>query len=81
MTGKELIIHILENNLEDEPIFEDGKLAGFMSVSEVAEQLNVGAATVLTWLNLGYLNCIVLGDVIRIPFNPKITEMEVNAIE
>lgn len=81
MTGKELIIHILENNLENEPIFEDGKLAGFMSVSEVAEQLNVGAATVLTWLNLGYLNCIVLGDVIHIPFNSKITEMEVNAIE
>jgi len=69
MTGRELIIHILNNNLEDEPIFKDGKLTGFKTIGEVAEELEVGAATVLTWLNLGYLDCIVLGSMIFIPEN------------
>lgn len=69
MTGKELIIYILENDLEDEEIFADGKPTGFMTVGEVAMEFNVGAATVLTWLNLGYLDCIVLGDMIYIPYD------------
>ena len=67
MTGRELIIHILENNLEDEPIFKDGKLTGFVTVGEAAEMLEVGAATILAWLNLGYLDCVVLGNSIFIP--------------
>lgn len=77
MTGKELIIYILQNNLEDEPIFKDGKLIGFMTVSEVAEKMDVGAATVLTWLNLGYLSCIVLGDMIYIPNNKLMEEINI----
>lgn len=29
MTGKELILYILENNLEDSEIFKDGKFLDF----------------------------------------------------
>lgn len=79
MTGRELIIYILQNNLEDEPIFKDGKLTGFMTVGETAEKFDVGAATILTWLNLGYMDCVVLGDMIYIPNN--IIKMEEYAIE
>lgn len=79
MTGRELIIYILQNNLEDEPIFKDGKLIGFMTVGETAEKFDVGAATILTWLNLGYMDCVVLGDMIYIPNN--IIKMEEYAIE
>lgn len=77
MTGKELIIYILQNNLEDEPVFKDGKLTGFITVGEAAERMGVGAATVLTWLNLGYLNCIVLGDMIYIPNNLNMEETNI----
>lgn len=76
MTGRELIIHILNNNLEDEPIFKDGKLTGFVTIGEAAEKLEVGAATILTWLNLGYLNCIVLGNMIFIPETLNIVKTE-----
>lgn len=46
MTGKDLIIYILQNNLENEPIFKDGKLLGFISVDEAALKFGVGSATI-----------------------------------
>lgn len=66
MTGRDLIIYILANNLEDELVFKDGKFIGFVTVGEVAVEMNVGAATVLTWANQGRLQCIVVGDTIYI---------------
>ena len=53
MTGRDLIIYILENNLEDEPVFENGKFIGFMTPDEVAVQMNTGAATVIALANTG----------------------------
>lgn len=49
MTGRALIIYILENNLENKEIFKDGKIVGFISVSEAASKFNVGVGTVKTW--------------------------------
>lgn len=46
MTGRELIIYISENKLEDEPVIKDGKFIGFLTPLEVAAQMNVGVATV-----------------------------------
>lgn len=31
MTGRDLILYILMNNLEDEPVFEEGKFIGFVT--------------------------------------------------
>ena len=31
MTGRELIVYILENGLENEPIFKNGKPIGFIT--------------------------------------------------
>ena len=42
MTGRELIIYILENDLENEPVFQDDKLIGFLNEREAAVKLNVG---------------------------------------
>ena len=36
MTGRDLIIYILENNLENEPVYKDGRLLGFLTVTEAA---------------------------------------------
>lgn len=68
MTGRELIIYILQNNLEDELVFEDGKFIGMMTVDEVATLYNVGNATVKAWLDIGLLKgCTVKEGVYILP--------------
>ena len=67
MTGRDLIIYILENNLENEPVFKDGKFVGFMTAVEVAEKMNVGVATIFTWWSQGVLEGIVSGGTLYIP--------------
>ena len=36
MTGRDLIMYILSNGLENEPIYENGKILGFMNEMEAA---------------------------------------------
>lgn len=72
MTGRDLIIYILKNNLEDEEIFKDGKFIGFMSVEEAAVKFNVGVATIHLWFDMGYLNGVKLYDEILILKNAEI---------
>lgn len=67
MTGRDLIIYILQNNLENELVFKDGKFIGFMTVEETAARLNVGPATIKTYVNEGYLDSIKIGDTYLIP--------------
>ncbi len=67
MTGKDLIIYILENNLENEPIFKNGKLVGFLTAVEAAEKLDVGIATIYALVDLRLLNGIFIGDAVYIP--------------
>lgn len=42
MTGRELIIYILQNNLEDAEIFDDNLKSMFMSVEEAAVKFGCG---------------------------------------
>ena len=76
MNGRELILYILENNLENEPIFKDGKFLGFLSIEEFAEKWDVGVETVRAWFDLGYVNGIAIYDELYIPYNAKIKEHE-----
>ena len=46
MTGKELIIYILQNNLEDEIVIKDGIFVWLMNEEEAAAKFDVGVATV-----------------------------------
>ena len=62
MTGKDLIIYILMNNLEDEPIFNNGKFVGFMNVNEAALEFNVGIETISLWYELNILSGVKIGD-------------------
>lgn len=69
MTGRELIIYILQNNLEDEVIFDT------KSVEEVALHYGVGISTVKAWYEMGQIDGIKVNDTLhlfripRIPFN------------
>ena len=69
MTGRELIIYILENNLEEEDVFKDGRVLGFMTVSEAAVKFNVGVSTISIWVRLGVIPCIMIGGNVYIPAN------------
>lgn len=62
MTGKELIIYILNNNLENEEVFSDGFFVGMMDEKEAAAKFGVGVATINVWYQLGILPGINIED-------------------
>lgn len=72
MTWKEMIVYVLQNNLEDKEVFENGKINGFMTIPEAATKLEVGEATIKIWLELGYLEQIKVGETIFIPEMSKV---------
>lgn len=61
MTGKELIIYILQNNLEDEIVIKDGIFVWLMNEEEAAAKFNVGVATVKAWYACGMLSGTKIG--------------------
>ena len=71
MTGGDLIVYILENGLLDEPVFEDGRLLGFMTSMEAAVKFEVGVNTIHLWVKMGSLDGIKIGEEIYIPANAK----------
>lgn len=62
MTGRDLILYILQNNLEDEPVVKDGKFIGLLSTDEVAIEFRVGRATVKTWVEIELLDGVKIGN-------------------
>ena len=78
MTGKDLIIYILMNNLEDEPVFNDGKFIGFVTAGAVAMKMNVGIATVHAWIQQKRLDSITIGNTVYIPANFELKGVENN---
>lgn len=67
MTGRELILYILQNHLEDEPIFENGRIVGFIDEKEAALKFGVGTATIRVWVNTGVLPGVIISDQWYIP--------------
>lgn len=63
MTGRELITYILENHLEDEPVFQNRTFVGYVSDVKFAEMFGVGVATVRAWIMMGHIkDAIMIGD-------------------
>ena len=71
MTGRELIVYILQNNLEDEIVFDmkTDKLIGHISTSEAAAKAGVGVGTIVAWIEMGFIDCVVIHGMYRIPAN------------
>lgn len=67
MLGRDLIVYIIQHHLENEEIYQDGKLLGFMSDVEAAEKFGVGIATIRVWVNQDRLKAILIGDKMYIP--------------
>lgn len=63
MTGRDLILYILKNELENEEIFdENGSFKLGMGVKDAAVALEVGEETVKAWYKLGYLEGVKIND-------------------
>lgn len=62
MTGKELMLYILQNNLENTIVLEDGFFVGFMTEEEAAVRFNVGLATIRAWYNCKMIQGTKIGD-------------------
>ena len=76
MTGRDLILYILENKLEDEPVFKDGKFIGFLTPSEVAVRMDVGIPTVWAWIMHGQLEGVHVNRSLYIPANCKMEKKD-----
>lgn len=66
MTGRELIIFILNHHLEDAVLFEDGKMPGYLTVEEAAIKMSTGVETVKALYKREVLKGFTLGDTIFI---------------
>lgn len=73
MTGRDLIIYILQSNLEDEEIFKDGKLPGYITLEEAAVKFGVTSLTIYVWYQMNCIKGLQIGDTIYIPINAEIT--------
>ena len=62
MTGKDLIIYILQNNLEEAQIDGEKGFLGFLNVKQAAVKFGVGEATVRIWYQLKAIDGIIIGD-------------------
>lgn len=69
MTGRDLIIYILQNDLLDKPVYENGSLLGFMTVLETAVKFHVGIATVYAWASRGDIPGVRIGEELYIYAN------------
>lgn len=76
MTGKDLIKYILDNDLVDKPIIQNGRLVGFMTVEEAAQKFDVGPATVDVWCQLGVIDSVVIRSGVYVPVTaiPKLNK-------
>lgn len=63
MTGREIIIYILENSLENVEMIPKEDLIeltlSLIPIEEVASMTNLGEASVRTWADTGYLDTVV----------------------
>lgn len=62
MTGKELIVYILQNDLENEVVIKDGIFVWLMNEEEAAVKFCVGVAQVKAWYMCGMLSGTKIGD-------------------
>lgn len=72
MTGRDFIVYILENHLEDENIFKDGRFLGCLTSEEAAVKFGVSSATIDAWVSLGMLDGLTIKEDTYIPFNAEL---------
>lgn len=69
MTGKDLLMYILQNDLLEVPVFKDGHFLDYLTIPEAAVHYQVGESTIRTWIDLGMIKYIRIGDSVYLPKN------------
>ena len=69
MNGRELIIYILENGLENEDVTSAEFLRFLPTIEKVAVMFNVGVATVRVWIENGKLDAFEINEQVYITTN------------
>ena len=67
ITGRDLILYIMNNHLENYPVFQNGRFLDFLTVKEAAVKCDVGESTIRVWVKMNTLPHIVIGEQIFIP--------------
>ena len=62
MTGRDVILYILENHLEDELFFNNDSVIGLFNIYQAAVRMNVGPETIKTWFELKVVPKIQIGQ-------------------
>lgn len=62
MTGRDLIMYILQNNLENEVVIKDGVFIWLMTEEEAAVRYDVGVSMIRAWYACGMLSGTKIGD-------------------
>ena len=52
MTGRDIILYILENHLEDELFFNNDSIIGLLNTYQAATKMGVGPETINAWFEL-----------------------------
>lgn len=66
MTGRDLVLYIMKNKLEDKPLNDVWCLKDFITASEAAVKYEVGEETVKVWFAQGVLGGIQIGETLYI---------------
>ena len=61
MTGRDLILYILRNDLENEPVFKDGTMLGFITIEDVAKKFEVGVGTIYAYIMMNQIDHVFVG--------------------
>ena len=62
MTGRDIILYILENHLEDEPFFSNDSVIGLVNTYYAAAKIGVGPETINAWFDLKVVPKIQIGQ-------------------
>ena len=79
MTGRELIVYILENNLENEDILNPNEKLNthiFIREDVAAAECNVGIASIKAWCKQKYLDYVTYCACIYIVKNKRYEEVK-----
>lgn len=71
MTGKELVMYILENDLLDEEIVKDNVPIFLMSLEDASCKFGVGPMTVRVWIAERKIDSCAIGNQLYIYVNAK----------
>lgn len=62
MTGRDLIILILNNRLEDVVVFDDFRVLGLYTIEEAAVKLHIGVESIKAQCSIDAIRHLEIGD-------------------